>query len=196
VLIRFVTRVNRRTEAAARLIWCPTRGLLAALNRMSRHGTQLGPYTLHEEINTGGMSEIWLGTDAAGKAVAIRLMLNNSTFAFTERKRFLTGCETLQACQDGNHIIGYVEHGKIGGELMLVLEYVEGENLKLRMATGDPVLAENIAQVLIDFAEALEVVSPRRIVTIEGVYRTVIGCALERVLALGSVDTVGHVIDE
>jgi serine/threonine protein kinase len=96
---------------------------------MSRHGTQIGPYTLHEEINAGGMSEIWLGTDTAGKAVAIRLMLNNTTFAFTERKRFITGCETLQACQDGNHIIGYIEHGKIGGELALVLEYVEGENL-------------------------------------------------------------------
>jgi len=134
---------------------------MGVLNRMSRHGTKIGPYTLHEEINAGGMSEIWLGTDTAGKAVALRLMLNNTTFAFTERKRFLTGCETLQACQDDKHIIGYIEHGKIDGELVLVLEYVEGENLKLRMATGDPVLAENIAQVLIDMAEALEVVHDR-----------------------------------
>jgi len=161
VLIRFRARVNRAATAGVRLILGKLHGLLLGLNRMSRHGTQIGPYTLHEEINSGGMSEIWLGTDPSGKAVAIRLMLNNSTFAFTERKRFITGCETLQACQDDNHIIGYIEHGKIGGELALVLEYVEGENLKLRMATGDPVLAENIAQVLIDFAEALEVVHDR-----------------------------------
>lgn len=161
MLIRFGVGVNRGTASGARLISEDSRGLLGVNNRMSRHGTQIGPYTLHEEINAGGMSEIWLGTDTAGKAVAIRLMLNNTTFAFTERKRFITGCETLQACQDGNHIIGYIEHGKIGGELALVLEYVEGENLKLRMATGDPVLAENIAQVLIDFAEALEVVHDR-----------------------------------
>lgn len=161
MVIRFAAGVNRGAMPAAGMICPPPVFPLTFPPRMSRHGTKIGPYTLHEEINVGGMSEIWLGTDAAGTAVAIRLMLNNSAFAFTERKRFLTGCETLSACQDHHHIIGYIEHGKIGGELALVLEYVEGENLKLRMATGDPVLAENIAQVLIDFAEALEVVHDR-----------------------------------
>lgn len=128
---------------------------------MSRHGTKLGQYTLHEEINAGGMSEIWLGSDASGRSVAVRVMLNNSAFAFTERRRFLTGCETLKACQDDRLIIGYVEHGKMDGELVLIMEYVEGENLKLRMAAGDPVLTEGIAQVLIDMAESLELVHDR-----------------------------------
>ena len=124
-------------------------------------GSKLGPYTLHELINSGGMSEIWLATDDAGRSYAVRTMLNNSTFAFAERKRFNTGAETLLACQDGQLIIGYVEHGKIGGELALVMEYVEGENLKLLMGANDPVLTENIAQVLIDFASAMEVVHHR-----------------------------------
>jgi len=128
---------------------------------MATAGTKLGPYTLHEEINSGGMSEIWLATDETGRSVAIRLMRNNSTFAFTERKRFLTGAETLKACQDGNLIIGYVSHGKLGGELAVVIEYIEGENLKLLMAANDPVLTDNIAQVLLDFASAMEVVHDR-----------------------------------
>lgn len=123
---------------------------------MAATGDILGRYTLHERINAGGMSEIWLATDGSGQSFAVRLMLNNRLTAFTERKRFLTGCETLQAVQPHPCIIGYVEHGKIGGELALVMEYVEGENLKLRMAANDPVLSENIAQVLIDLAEALE----------------------------------------
>lgn len=125
---------------------------------MPAPGTRLGRYTLHELINSGGMSEIWLATDDEGRSFAVRTMLNNSTFAFTERKRFNTGAETLKACQDGKFIIGYVEHGKIGGELALVMEYVEGANLKLLMGANDPVLTENIAEVLIDFASALEVV--------------------------------------
>ena len=125
---------------------------------MPAPGTRLGRYTLHELINSGGMSEIWLATDDEGRSFAVRTMLNNSTFAFTERKRFNTGAETLKACQDGQLIIGYVEHGKLGSELALVMEYVEGANLKLLMAANDPVLTENIAQVLIDFAGALEVV--------------------------------------
>lgn len=122
---------------------------------MSRHGTKLGKYTLHELINSGGMSEIWLATDDTGRTVAFRLMLNDSLFAFTERKRFITGCEVLQKVHDCDKIIGYIEHGRIGGQLALVMEYVEGENLKLRMTANDPVLAENIAQILIDMAEAL-----------------------------------------
>jgi eukaryotic-like serine/threonine-protein kinase len=128
---------------------------------MAAPGDKLGQYTLHELINSGGQSEIWLATNEANQTFAVRLMLNDSLFAFGDRKRFITGSETLQACQDQNLIIGYVEHGKIGGQQMLVMEYVEGSNLKLLMNAGDPVLTENIAQVLIDFATALEVVHDR-----------------------------------
>ena len=123
---------------------------------MSRAGSKLGPYRLHELINSGGMSEIWLATDDAGTSYAVRLLLNSSPFAFTERKRFNTGCEVLQAVQGHDLMIGYVEHGKIGGELCLVMEYVEGSNLKLLLNEQNPVLAENLAQILIDMAVALE----------------------------------------
>jgi serine/threonine-protein kinase len=41
------------------------------------------------------------------------------------------------------------------------MEYIEGSNLKLLMAANDPVLTDNIAQVLIDFATAMEVVHDR-----------------------------------
>jgi len=102
------------------------------------------------------MSEIWLATDDAGTSYAVRLLLNSSPFAFTERKRFNTGCEVLQAVQGHDLMIGYVEHGKIGGELCLVMEYVEGSNLKLLLNEQNPVLAENLAQILIDMAVALE----------------------------------------
>jgi serine/threonine-protein kinase len=123
---------------------------------MAEPGTRLGRYTLHERINAGGTSEIWLATDDSGVSYAVRLMLDNRLLNFTERKRFLTGAEVLQSLPPHPAIIGYVEHGKIGGEIALVMEYVEGENLKLRLNANDPVLAENIAQVLIDLSEALE----------------------------------------
>lgn len=128
---------------------------------MPNVGQKLGRYTLQESINAGGMSEIWLATDETGRPFAVRLMLNNTTFAFAERKLFNTGAETLHSCQDGQFIIGYVEHGKLDGELALVMEYVEGSNLKLLMAAGDPVLTDDIARVLIDFATAMEVVHDR-----------------------------------
>lgn len=116
----------------------------------------MGSYTLHEEINSGGMSEIWLGTDDTGSTYAIRLMRNNHMLAFTERKRFITGCEVLQQLPAHPSIIGYIEHGRFDGELALVLEYVEGSNLKLLLTEQNPVLIENMAQILIDTAEAME----------------------------------------
>ena len=123
---------------------------------MPRAGSKLGPYRLHELINSGGMSEIWRATDDAGKSYAVRLMLNNSPLAFTDRKRFNTGCEVLRAVHGHDLVIGYVEHGKIGGELCLVMEYVEGSNLKLLMSEQNQVVTENLAQILIDMAVALE----------------------------------------
>ena len=107
---------------------------------MAHTGQKLGRYTLHESINEGGMSEIWLATDEAGRPFAVRVMKHNTAFAFAERKRFNSGAETLQACQDGQFIIGYVEHGKLGDDQVLVLEYVEGSNLKLLMAAGDLII--------------------------------------------------------
>ena len=78
---------------------------------MAEVGTKLGRYTLHERINAGGMSEIWLATNEVGQSVAVRLMLNNSLLAFTERKRFLTGAEVLEHLPPHPCVIGYVEHG-------------------------------------------------------------------------------------
>jgi eukaryotic-like serine/threonine-protein kinase len=128
---------------------------------MPSTGDKLGPYTLREPINAGGMSEIWLGTDREERSVAVRLPHETSVFAFAEKRRFTAGCEALQACQDGRYIIGYVEHGKIGGRQALIMEYVEGENLKLLLAANDPLLTDNIAEILIDFCSAIEVVHDR-----------------------------------
>ncbi len=112
---------------------------------MATAGEKLGPYTLHELINSGGLSEIWLATDEAGRSCAVRLLLNDSMFAFADKGRFATGSDVLKACQDNQFIIGYVEHGKLGGQRALVMEYVEGENLKLLLNAGEPVLTDNIA---------------------------------------------------
>ncbi|HWH67996.1 MAG TPA: serine/threonine-protein kinase, partial [Candidatus Sulfotelmatobacter sp.] len=62
----------------------------------------------------------------------------------------------LETGGDQEGIIGYVEHGKINGQLYLLMEYVEAENLKDLYNRHDPVLLENVAQILIDMAVALE----------------------------------------
>ena len=117
---------------------------------------QFGPYRLHELINSGGMADLWLATNPSGETVAIRRLRETSPFAFVTKQRFTQGCEILSKIHDHSHVIGYVEHGKINGQLFLAMEYVEGMNLKQLFASNDPLLGENIGNILIDMAVALE----------------------------------------
>jgi len=115
-----------------------------------------GKFQLHELIATGGMAEIWLATDSKGKHYALRRLIAELRNDSTARKRFLNGCEALAKCQGHDCVIGYLEHGKIDGAHYCVMEYVEGANLKELYARHDLVLLENVAQIIIDMAEALE----------------------------------------
>jgi serine/threonine protein kinase len=117
---------------------------------------QFGPYQLHELINSGGMADLFIATNEAKETVAIRRLKHTGRFDFTSKKRFLRGCEVLSKIHNHEFIITYIEHGKINGFYFLAMEYVEGDNLKMLSAQSDPVLAENIGNILIEMATALE----------------------------------------
>src|SRR6185369_6593235 len=114
-----------------------------------------GKYYPQELINSGGMSEIWLVTDGRGRPFALRKLKKELRFNLLARRRFLRGCEVLSKLNESEYIVGYVEHGKAEGTPYLLMEYVEAENLKALYARQDPVLTENVAQILIDAAAAL-----------------------------------------
>jgi eukaryotic-like serine/threonine-protein kinase len=115
-----------------------------------------GRFYLQELINSGGMADIWLATDEKNKAYALRRMHERLRFNLTARRRFWRGCQILERLRDHQGIIGYVEHGKVKGQPYLLMEYIEASNLKELYARQDPVLVENVAQILIDMAVALE----------------------------------------
>jgi eukaryotic-like serine/threonine-protein kinase len=117
---------------------------------------QFGPYELHELINSGGMADLYLATNEQKQALAIRRLRHKGAFDFTSKRRFIRGCEVLSHIHHHDFVIGYIDHGKLGGSYYLAMEYIEGNNLKLLAADADPVLAENIGNVLIESAQALE----------------------------------------
>ena len=102
------------------------------------------------------MADIWLATDERNKAYALRTMHERLRFNFGARRRFVHGCEVLAAISDHPGIVGYVEHAKTEGRWYCLMEYLEAANLKELYARQDEVLVENVAQILIDMAEALE----------------------------------------
>jgi len=115
-----------------------------------------GRFYLQEIINSGGMADIWLATDERQKPYALRRLHERLRFNWLARRRFVRGAEILSKIGDHDRIIGYVEHGKIKGRLYLLMDYVEASNLKQLYSQHDPVLLENVAQILIDMAEGLE----------------------------------------
>jgi len=117
---------------------------------------RFGRFYLQELINSGGMADIWLATDPEGATFALRRLHDDLRFNFVARRRFVRGCEVLSRIHNHDKVIGYFEHGKIEGKFYLLMEYVEGSNLKQLLGRGDPSLSENVAQIMIDMAEALE----------------------------------------
>jgi serine/threonine-protein kinase len=116
---------------------------------------QFGRFYLRELLNSGGMSEIWLASDGHSRPFALRLLKRELRFNFTARRRFLRGCEILSKLTESEHIVGYVEHGNAEGTCYLLMDYVEAENLKILHSRQDPLLAESVAQILIDAATGL-----------------------------------------
>ena len=116
---------------------------------------KFGRFYTQELINRGGMAEIWLVTDNRGKPYALRKLNGRLRFNLLARRRFLRGCEVLSKINESEYVVGYVEHGRQGGTLYMVMDYVEASNLKELFAQHDPVLTENVAQILIDMALGL-----------------------------------------
>jgi serine/threonine protein kinase len=112
---------------------------------------KFGRFYLRELLNSGGMADIWLVSDSKGKTYALRRLKKELRFNFTARRRFTRGNEILAKLSGSEHIVGYVEHGSD----YLLMDYLEGDNLKHLFARQDPVLTENVAQILIDMAAGL-----------------------------------------
>jgi eukaryotic-like serine/threonine-protein kinase len=117
---------------------------------------RFGRFYLQELINRGGVAEVWAATDPDGHVYALRRMMNTSLFNFTERKRFFHGCDVLSKIHHNEYVVNYIEHGKIEGAPYLLMDFVAGPNLKLLIGKSDEVLAENVAQIVLDMALGLE----------------------------------------
>src|ERR1039458_6629744 len=117
---------------------------------------RFGRFYLQELINQGGVNDIWVATDPERLTFALRRMRNKSIFNFADRRRFMNGCEILSKIHHNPNVINYVEHGKIEGTPYLLMDYVESSNLKILLSRSDEVLAENVAQIIIDMALGLE----------------------------------------
>lgn len=112
---------------------------------------KFGRFYLRELLNSGGMADIWIVSDNRGKTYALRRLKSHLRFNLLARRRFSHGNKVLSRLAGSDNIVGYVEHGSD----YLLMDYIEADNLKILFARQDPVLMENVAQILIDMATGL-----------------------------------------
>lgn len=100
---------------------------------MSQNYEYFGKYILLEKLATGGMAEVWLaraqGAGGIGKFVAIKKILPQ----FSDNPEFIQMFKDEAAIAmnlSHSNIVSIYEFGQEANQLFLVMDYVEGRNLR------------------------------------------------------------------
>ncbi|MBZ5499614.1 MAG: protein kinase [Acidobacteriia bacterium] len=126
-------------------------------------GQTISHYMILEKIGQGGMGEVFLAHDASlNRKVAIKFLSEPLRQDETARRRFLREAR-LAAALDHPYICSIHEVGEAEGKSFIVMEYVEGQTLKDRLAQGPVPLKEGMERA-VEIAEALAVAHEKEIV--------------------------------
>ena len=117
-------------------------------------GSRLGPYEIAAPIGAGGMGEVYRGTDTRlGRTVAIKVLPDTSP---RRRRASVSNGKRRTISQLSHpHICALYDVGHQDGVEYLVMEYLEGETLADRLATG-PLPLEQAFTYGDQIAEALD----------------------------------------
>ncbi len=112
-------------------------------------------YEILEPIGKGGMGEVYLAQDTIlDRKVAIKFLPEDLQNDPVARERFIREAKSAAAL-DHPFICKVYEAGEVDGKAYIVMEFLEGENLKDRMERGPLVLPESL-NIALEIAEALE----------------------------------------
>jgi serine/threonine protein kinase len=118
-------------------------------------GESLAHYRIVEKIGAGGMGEVYRAEDTKlGRSVAIKLLPAEVSEDPERLGRFEREAQLLAALSHAN--VGAIfQLEEEAGRRFLVLEHVEGEDLKKRLASG-PIPVSEVVDIARQIAEALE----------------------------------------
>ena len=128
-------------------------------------GTRLGPYKVRQQIGAGGMGEGYKARDKRlDRIVALRVLPAHLAGRPELRERFERNARTI-ASLNHPHICTLYDIGQQDGADYLVIEYLEGETLAVRLKKGLPSVAsakegplplEQVPHYALDIADALD----------------------------------------
>jgi serine/threonine protein kinase len=112
-------------------------------------GARLGPYRIEAPIGAGGMGEVYRAIDTRlGRAVAVKTIHQKFSDRFAREARAISALNHPNVCTV--HDIG-----EDRGQPFLVMELLEGQTLKQRIASGS-LSNEDLLSIAIQVSDALE----------------------------------------
>jgi Tol biopolymer transport system component/predicted Ser/Thr protein kinase len=118
-------------------------------------GTKLGPYEIEEPIGAGGMGEVYKAKDTRlERTVAVKVLPPHLSSSEEMRQRFEREAKTISQLSH-SHICALYDVGREGDTEFLVMEYLEGQTLAEKLATG-PLSVEPTLRYGIEIADALD----------------------------------------
>jgi serine/threonine-protein kinase len=127
-------------------------------------GKIVGEYELIGTINKGGMAEIHKACHRGdGKVYALRIMLPGLSRTSRNIKRFLGGAAIVRFLEHPNivRIFDIVLDRKMP---YVVMEYVDGDNLKHHLLHHSPIITEKPLEILMQVARGIQFLHKNRVI--------------------------------
>ena len=116
-------------------------------------GSHIGVYEVMDIVGRGGMGDVYRGYHE-GRTVAIKVLPEAWIDDEETRQRFIHEAETLALLKHPN-IVPLHEHGAIGDSYYIVMDFVEGIELKDYLRSRAPLMIDEALPILRDVGSAL-----------------------------------------
>jgi serine/threonine protein kinase/Tfp pilus assembly protein PilF len=117
-------------------------------------GATVGPYQIIRQLGAGGMGVVWLAEDTRlNRKVALKTVKSADADTTEGRQRLMREARAA-ASLNHPHIAAVHDVLDLDGQVIVVLEYVEGETLSARLSRGQMSVAETV-EVAWQLADAL-----------------------------------------
>src|SRR5947209_2946091 len=117
-------------------------------------GALIAHYRILEPLGMGGMGAVYKAHDEKlGRVVALKMLTPEAVAQADRRRRFLQEARAASALNHP-HILTVFEIGEADGKPYMVMEYVEGETLRQRIAAGALAFKDDL-EIAIQIANGL-----------------------------------------
>lgn len=106
-------------------------------------GKIINGYTLQDILGVGGMAEVWSAENRIGKKAAIKILLPKFCDDEAVTSRFITEAQVMVVLEHHN-IRQVYDVGEIDGRPCIIMEYLDGEDLKTKLQHGHKITAKEL----------------------------------------------------